>query len=110
MSETKTTTEPQIPHPLPRTLQQKIIDATLLYYSITVEDLKKAEHLEKRKIIAYLLREKACMKIQAIANLFDYKSHGWTATIINEIASIKNIYGHISNDIKNIMLIVDTLV
>lgn len=93
----------------PMMLVEKIISAACTYYKITEVELKKRENTDQRKIVLYLLREKAMAKYSKIAKRFGYSDHAWTSRQIAEIESQKDIYAHISHDIKNIMDIVGTL-
>lgn len=94
---------------IPLTLAQKIINAACTYYGCTFDELKSKTKTDERKIVVYLQRKEAMMKLARIQEVWDYKGHGWLFTIVEDIDSLRTKYKHISDDIKNIMEIVATL-
>lgn len=95
---------------LPRTIAELIIHAACQYYNITDQELKTRDRVNERKIVYYLMRTETQMNYAKITKRFGYKDPSWTMEVVSEISSIKDIYPHISRDIKKIMEIVNTLV
>jgi chromosomal replication initiation ATPase DnaA len=97
-------------NPTPRTLEQKIIDATCTYYGCTFAELKSFTKRNERKIAIYLLRKEAMLQMWKIGRTFGYGDHSGPSRLVEEIDSTKDIYAPIRHDIDNIMTIVRTLV
>lgn len=98
----------------PRPIIEKIIIATCTYFNCTeIELTSKAttsEVVYRRKLVIALARQHTNMSYKRIANRMGLNSHDWMRSIIAEIESGKDIYRQISDDLKNVMNIVGTLV
>lgn len=91
-------TQPTIP------LFQAIINAACQYYEVSEADLKTREHVEKKKIVQYLLRTEADLKFLQITRIFSEtnSSHSRAWEHVSEIDARKNISRSIRTDIENI--------
>lgn len=92
---------------------EKLIEAACKYYNITDIELvsnQDRETVYRRKIVIKLARQHTNMTYKKIANRFNLKDGSWMYQIAQEIESTRIIYPHISQDLKNVMYIVDTLV
>lgn len=99
-------TNPTTIAPVP--LHQIIINAACKYYEITEAQLKTREHVEKKKIVQYLLRTEADLKFKQIAKLLSptaSDSHNRPYENIQEIDARKNISRAIRTDLANIKTI-----
>jgi len=95
-----------MPTPTPLPLPQLIINAACKYYEVTEEQLKTREHVEKKKIVQYLLRMEADMKYLRIARIFNQltNSHNRVRENVEEIDAQKNVSRSIRIDIENIKI------
>ena len=97
----------------PRPMFEKIIEATCKYYDITEAELsakdRETEAVYRRKIAITLARQHTNMSYKKIAIRMGLKDHGWLSSIVDEIETGQGIYPQISNDIKNVMIIVGNL-
>lgn len=93
-----------MPELTPLPLYQVIINAACKYYELNEDQLKSRDHVEKRKIVQYLLRTEADMKYLKMARLFspDTNSHSRIMQNVAEIDAQKNVSRAIRIDIKNI--------
>ena len=97
----------------PRPMYERILEATCKYYDVTEQELtdssRNTEAMHRRKILITLTRQHTGMSYKRIAKKIGLKAHNWVMTMVQEVESQQFIYRHISDDMKNVMLIVDSL-
>ena len=98
---------------LTRPMFERILEATCKYYDVTEQELIQSstdtETVHRRKILVTLTRHNTGMSYKKIANKVGLKAHNWVMSMVQEVESGQFIYRQISDDMKNIMLIVDSL-
>lgn len=98
---------------MPRPMFERIFEATCKYYDVTEAELiapnTNAETVYRRKILIILVRHHTEMSYKAIALKVGLKSHSWIMDMVSEVESGQGIYRQISDDMTNVMRIVDSL-
>jgi len=92
---------------------EKIIEATCKYYDITEAELfaqkLDTETVYRRKILVTLARQHTMMSYKSIAKRVGLKAPNWVNAMVQEIECGNDIYRQISDDLRNVITIVNTL-